>query len=109
MSNKETKTAGRPSAEQLTEWKAQHKNLCELTTEDGKVAICRTPNIVDLEMALDKSKKPNAKSLDFNRTIFARCVLYQDEGLMDDDGRRLEILTAAGQLGEIKEASVKKL
>lgn len=80
-----------------------------MTTTDGYSAIVREPKLADLEAAMDKSKKANARSLDFNRTLYRRCRLWEQEGLWDDDGRQLEVLTAIGGISEIKEAAVKKL
>jgi hypothetical protein len=97
------------TAEQVAEWKKEHGQLHVLTTEDGREAVVRTPKLADLEVAMDASKKPKAKSLDFNRILFRRTVLWQHPDLMEDDGRQLEIYTAIGGISDIKEATVKKL
>lgn len=97
------------TAEQLAQWKKEHGQLHVLTTEDGYEAVVREPKLIDLEMAMDRSKKAGAKALDFNRVLFRRCALWQQAGLMEDDDRQLAIYTAIGGVAEIKEATVKKL
>ena len=99
----------RPSAEQMAEWKAKYKKVHEITTEDGFVAVVREPSMVDLEIAMDKSTKKGARYFDFNRTLYRRCKLWEQEGMMDDEDRALELLSAMGSLGEIREATIKKL
>lgn len=99
----------KPTAEQIAAWKKEHGQLHLMTTSDGHEAIVREPKLADLELAMDRSKKANAKSLDFNRTLYRRCRLWEQDGLWNDEGRQLEVLTAIGGIAEVKEASVKKL
>lgn len=101
-------TDGRPSKEQIAEWKGQHKELHEIEM-DGKVAIVRKPTMFDLERAMVMSKKQGAKPLDFNRNIVGNCLLFVDEGARSNDEFELWLLTSVGQFADIKEGTVKKL
>lgn len=102
-------TNNKPTPDQIEALKKEHGQLHLMTTSDGYEAIVREPKLVDLEMAMDRSKKANAKSLDFNRTLYRRCKVWEQEGLWDDEARQLEVLTAIGGIADIKEAQVKKL
>jgi hypothetical protein len=109
MTTTSTNTTNKPTTEQLNAWKKEHGVLHSLSTEDGYEAIVRSPRLTDLEQAMDKSKKPGARSLDFNRVLFRRCCLWNSDGLMDDEDRQLQILTAIGSISDVKEATVKKI
>lgn len=98
-----------PSAEQIANWKQEYRTLHEFSTEGGGKAIIRQPRMLDLERAMDASKKPNAKSLDFNRVLYRNCRLWESHDLLGNDEDALQVLTSIGQVAEVREATVKKL
>ena len=108
--NEAKEKAGRPTAEQIAEWKAKHGTLHMITSEDGEFqAIIRKPKLHDLERAMKADKAPKAKPLDFNRSILQNCLLYEDPGFRSDDEREVGLLTGVGEVVAIAEVTVKKL
>lgn len=97
-----------PTAEQIAEWKKEHKNIYQLDVL-GLPAHLRKPRLIDLEIAMKASSKPNAKALDFNRIIVSRCALSVHPDIYDGDDREVALYTAVGELAAIKDAEVVKL
>lgn len=103
----------RPTEEQQAEWKKKFKAIHEITTQDEKYsAIVRQPNMMDMEAALDKGRKKGARTLDFNRALYRSCLLWVHPGLAEDDDMveyQIELAVAMGEIGDFKEATIKKL
>jgi hypothetical protein len=101
--------AGKITAEQINDWKNQHKKIFEFSVEnDSKFLIIRKPSMNDLERAQASDKK-NAKAFNFHRSIISNCKLFCDEGVIDNDENLLAICTKLDEIIEIAEASVKEL
>lgn len=97
-----------PTAEQLAAWKSEHRVVYQLDCL-GRPAWIRKPKLVDLEIAMKASNKPNAKALDFNRSIVQRCALAVHPDIYDGDDREVALYTSVGELAAIKDAEVVKL
>lgn len=97
-----------PTPEQLAEWKSKYGSLYALDVL-GLPAYIRKPKLVDLELAMKASNKPNAKPLDFNRLIVSRCALAIHPDIYDGEDREVALYTSVGELAAIKDAEITKL
>lgn len=93
--------------EQIEEWKAKHKDIFQITAEDGSAScILRKPTRQELNYATKVSQKnPGA----FNESIIRAIWLGGDEIMRTDDRYFLGLCAKLEEILEIKDAELKKL
>lgn len=113
MAKKEVKVseleAGRPTKDQIAEWKKKHGNLFKVSVQDGEntlFAILRQPKMIDMEGASRETKKSPLSSVKY---IVRNCSLYMDDAINKNDDLFMAICSKAEDIIEIKEASLEKL
>lgn len=104
-----TSKTERPTDAEVAAWKKEHKEVYELETEDGTIAILRRPKLIDMERAMMADKKKGAKPLDFNRVIAKNCMLWCPENFWEDEDREMELLSYANELAAVGESRSRKL
>ena len=93
--------------EQIDGWKKKHKDIFQVTAEDGSAScIMRKPTRQELNYATKISQKnPGA----FNDYIVRTIWIEGDEVMRTDDGYFLGLCAKIEEILEIKDAELKKL
>lgn len=100
------KTKFSATPEQITEWKAKHKNGIFLIEIDGYSAIVKAPGRNEISYASTVAKTDPMK---FNTAILEKCWLDGDDEIKTDDRLFLGVAAKLDTIIETAEATVKKL
>jgi len=101
----ENELKGQATPEQVTEWKAKHKEVFAITV-DGHVAYLKKPDRKTIAYASSVGAKDPIK---FNEIMLANCWLGGSEAIKTDDDLFLGASGKLAELIEVKEAELVKL
>ena len=94
--------------EQIASWKKEHGAINAFKIDGERVMVLRKPKIKDISRANAFASK-SKDSYAFNDAIINSCVLYEKEGIRENDAALLGIYTQLDTLIEIADTEVEEL